>query len=125
MPIFPSPKLGMMEMPGKDDILRLRMPCKDQNINVCVAEGCFAESCIRENKMRFWTIWTLPGLPLYERIHRTKDWLALETGLRLPLRLRYWTTMMMLGKATKTSSNVPATPLHEILRNLPAPKGMH
>lgn len=25
-------------------------PCKGQNTNICVAEGCFGESCIRRSK---------------------------------------------------------------------------
>lgn len=40
--------------------------------------------------MRFTTIWTWPGLPLKERLERTKE--AFWRGLahRLPRKLAYW-----------------------------------
>lgn len=75
--------------------------------------------------MRFWTIWRCPGLPLNERILRTRDWAAGEIGARLPLRIRYWVTLQEMGKATMHSKNVPATTLEEILVNLDRPKRMH
>lgn len=74
--------------------------------------------------MKFWTIWTMPAMSLAERLRRTRDWLAMEIGARLPLRIRYWVTMMEIGRATTTSPNIPATPLDEILKNLNHPKSM-
>lgn len=73
--------------------------------------------------MHFSTIWT-SGYPLKEKIARTRDWAASEVGARLPLRVRYWVTLQMMGKATMTSPNVQATPLDEILRNLDTPKSL-
>jgi hypothetical protein len=55
--------------------------------------------------MRFRTIWSLPGLPLKERIDRTKDWGALEIGSKLPWRIKYWTVISVAGKATATVAN--------------------
>jgi hypothetical protein len=75
--------------------------------------------------MRFTTIWTLPGLPLGERILRTRDWAAQKTGSYLPKRVCYWVTLHEIAKATRDSDNVPATPLEEILKNLDRPKRMH
>lgn len=74
--------------------------------------------------MRFSSIWSLPGLPLTERLVRTRDWAAQELAGRLPRRLRYWVTMLDLAKATKDSPNILATTLDEILRKLDAPKNL-
>lgn len=68
--------------------------------------------------MRFTTIWSIPGLPLTERIDRTLDWAAMELADILPKRAVYWITMVQIGKATMTSQNVPATSLDNILTNL-------
>lgn len=74
--------------------------------------------------MRFTTIWGMPSLPLKERISRTRDWIAQEVAHRLPVRIRYWSTMQALAKATMGSPNVPETPLDDILRKLEAPKNL-
>lgn len=68
--------------------------------------------------MRLWTIWTIPATSIAERLRRTRDWAAMTTASMLPLRVRYWVTMMELGKATIESPNVPATDLSYILRHL-------
>lgn len=68
--------------------------------------------------MRFWTIWTLRGLTLKERIHRTLEWLCLAIADLLPKRLAYWVALRQIGKATMKSENVPATSLDNVLRNL-------
>lgn len=72
--------------------------------------------------MRLRAIWTIPAMTLAERLRRTRDWAAMAVAARLPLRIRYWVTIQMVGKATMSSPNVPATPLDEVLRHLPAPK---
>lgn len=74
--------------------------------------------------MKFWTIWTMPACTLTERLKRTRDWAAMEFGARLPLRVRYWITMLELGRATMQSANVPATTLEEILKHIDTPKSM-
>lgn len=74
--------------------------------------------------MRLRTIWTLRGLPLKERLARTRDWAAMETGARLPLRIRYWVTLKEIGHATAKSPNVPATPLDYVLQHLAHPKNL-
>jgi hypothetical protein len=88
-------------------------PCHDQNSIICVAEGC-----IKESKMRFITIWSFPGVPLRERIERTKDLWSMCVDNILPKRVRYWVTIREIAKATMTSQNVPATSLDNILDNL-------
>jgi len=72
--------------------------------------------------MKFTTIWSMPGIPLGERLLRTRDWGAMAVAACLPLRVRYWTTLLEIGRATRTSENVPATPCDEILRNLQSPR---
>ena len=42
----------------------------------------------------------------------------MKIGKRLPRKIRYLVTVMELGKATRNSKNVPATPLEEIMANL-------
>jgi hypothetical protein len=74
--------------------------------------------------MRFRTIWSLRGLPLSERLRRTRDWAAMTIGAKLPLRIRFWVTMLEIGHATAKSPNVPATPLDDILHNMRRPNSM-
>lgn len=68
--------------------------------------------------MRFKTIWTLPGLPLRERIDRTLDCSSMTLADILPKRTAYWIAMVQIGKATRTSQNMPATSLDNVLTNL-------
>lgn len=72
--------------------------------------------------MRFLTIWTIPAMTLPERLRRTRDWAAMKIASRLPKRVRYWTALQEIGKATMHSPEVPATTLDQVLRNLDAPK---
>lgn len=72
--------------------------------------------------MKLSTIWSLEGLSTPERLRRTREWGAMTVARKLPLRVRYWTTMQEIAKATRKSPNIPATPLDEIIRNLEAPK---
>lgn len=46
----------------------------------------------------------------------------MEFGDRLPQRVKYWVAMGEIAKATRTSKDVPATPLDEVLKNLETPK---
>lgn len=68
--------------------------------------------------VRFTTIWSLPGLPLRERIDRTLDLWSMNAADYLPRRLAYWITMRQIGRATMKSPHVPATPLDDVLKNL-------
>lgn len=74
--------------------------------------------------MKFWTIWTMSwkSMTIRERLIRTQEWSAMQIAAKLPLRVRYWATLQEIGKATRNSPNIPATPLNEILRNLESPK---
>lgn len=64
----------------------------------------------------------MPSYPLSERLRRTRDWAAMTVAAHLPLRVKFWCSILQIGKATMDSPNIPATPLDEILRKLPAPK---
>lgn len=47
--IFYSPTIALnlsMENVVRDAFRKALMPCKDANSNVCVAEGCFGETCL-------------------------------------------------------------------------------
>lgn len=57
-------------------------------------------------------------MSIMERLRRTREWANLKVAAHLPKQLRYWVTVVELGKATRNSQNVPATPLDEILQNL-------
>lgn len=74
--------------------------------------------------MRFTTIWTIPAMSFRERLKRTRDWSAMKIAGALPLRVRYWTTVREIGKATKNNEDVLAMQLGEILNNLACPKSM-
>jgi hypothetical protein len=74
--------------------------------------------------MRLTTIWSLQGMSLAERLRRTRECGAMGIARHLPLRIRYWTAMQEISRATMTSPNIPATPLDEILKNLDQPKSM-
>lgn len=68
--------------------------------------------------MRFTTIWSLPGLPVKERIDRTLDCWALNTADWIPKRLAFWVAYRQIGIATMKSAHVPATPLDVVLKNI-------
>jgi hypothetical protein len=74
--------------------------------------------------MKLRTIWTIPAMTFDERLRRSRDAIAMSIAYCLPVRIQYWTTMYMIGQATKMSVDVPATTCDEILRNLPKPKGV-
>jgi hypothetical protein len=74
--------------------------------------------------MRFRTIWSIPAMTLTERLRRTRDWAAMKVAAALPQRVKFWCTMLEIGKATRESMNIPGTPLEEILRNLETPKSL-
>lgn len=40
--------------------------------------------------MRFTTIWTIPAMPLRERLARTGEWALRAIAHRMPRRLAYW-----------------------------------
>lgn len=71
--------------------------------------------------MRLTTIWTIQAMDLSERLRRTRDWAAMTAAARMPKRVRYWGTMLEIGKAVSTSPDVPATPLDEVLKNMAHP----
>lgn len=72
--------------------------------------------------MKFRTIWTMPAMTFAERLRRTRDWVAITVAVMLPLRVRYWVTLSEIGRATKDSPAIMATPLDDILNNLDKPK---
>lgn len=71
--------------------------------------------------MKLTTIWTIGAMTMSERIRRTRDWAAQKVAAALPRRVRYWSTIGDLAAATIDSRNVPATPLDEVMRKIPAP----
>ena len=68
--------------------------------------------------MRFTTIWSLPGLPLKERVNRSLDLWSLHIADHLPKRLAFWVAYHQIGIATMKSAHVPATPLDVVLKNI-------
>lgn len=67
----------------------------------------------------------MPAMTLAEKLRRTRDWGAQEIAARLPLRIKYFTTMQMVAAATRNSPDIPGTKLEDILRELPAPKNLN
>lgn len=74
--------------------------------------------------MKFKTIWTLRAMTFTERLSRTRDWFAQKVGRALPVRIRYWVAMQMVGDATMDSPNVLATQLADIIKKFEAPKNL-
>lgn len=72
--------------------------------------------------MRLRTIWSIRAMSLMERLRRTRDWAAMRVAANLPIRVRFWVSILEIGHATAKSENVPATPCDEILNNLRKPK---
>jgi hypothetical protein len=72
--------------------------------------------------MRLSTIWSLPAMTTLERFRRTGDWAARELAAHLPSRVRYWSTMIAVAKATSTGvyspGGVMAAPLDDVLKKL-------
>lgn len=68
--------------------------------------------------MKLSTIWSLPAMSYSDRVRLSKEALYLSIAHRLPSKLRYWVTIAELGKATRDSANIPATPLSDILEKL-------
>lgn len=64
----------------------------------------------------------MPAMTILEKLRRTRDWGAMKIAANLPVRIRFWTTILEVGHATAKSENVPATTLDEILNNLRTPK---
>lgn len=50
--------------------------------------------------MKLATIWSLPALPLRERLSYTNEWMAQEIAARLPGKIRYWVTMQIIASVT-------------------------
>ena len=66
--------------------------------------------------MRLKTIWTLPGLPLRERLNRTTE--AFWRGLahRLPRRLAYWSFIDTGVRHIGSDEIVPEVPYVDLLQ---------
>jgi hypothetical protein len=50
--------------------------------------------------MKLKTIWTLPAMSLAERMRRTRDFFALKAVRFIPLRVRYWSTVLHVAETT-------------------------
>jgi hypothetical protein len=68
--------------------------------------------------MKLSTIWSSQYMSTTERFRRSFEWGAMTTARHLPKRIRYWTTLIEIGKAVRDSPDIPATPLGQILKNL-------
>lgn len=65
--------------------------------------------------MRLRTIWTFPGLPLPERIDRTKEWGWRTLAHRLPRRLAYWSLIDSGVRAMRSDEIVPEVLYMDVL----------
>jgi hypothetical protein len=68
--------------------------------------------------MRFWTIWTLPAMPLRERLGRTREWAALWVAHRLPRRLAYWSFIDSVGRYTGGDDVIPEIRAMDVLQRM-------
>lgn len=66
--------------------------------------------------MRFWTIVTLPGMPLQERAGRFGDWALLEIARRMPKRFIMWILVVAGNRyAAKSDAIVPEMKFMDVL----------
>lgn len=63
--------------------------------------------------MKLSTIWTIPAVPLKERLRRTADWADMTIAARLPKRVKYW-AVVLVG-AGVTTSTLADTPVPDVL----------
>lgn len=69
--------------------------------------------------MRLTTIWTMPTMTIRERAARTVDEAAQAAARRLPARVRYWTAMQAIARATADrGGRVMATPIEDVIQRL-------
>lgn len=70
--------------------------------------------------MKLTTIWTIPGVPLRERLQRTADWADMAIAARLPKRVKYWVVVLVGAKVTTSTlrdREVPGVLFMEILEH--------
>ena len=67
--------------------------------------------------MRLRTIWTLPGMALRERWHRTGEWAAMAVAWRLPRRVLYWAAVRAacVAEPNLNPSDVTVTEMMEAI----------
>lgn len=65
--------------------------------------------------MKLTTIWTLPAMPLKERLNRTAEWAAQTAASKLPTRIRYWTFIQVGSEAMSPNDIVPEVKFMDLL----------
>ena len=68
--------------------------------------------------MRFFTIWTLKGLSLKERLSRTKEWGALKIAHKLPKIIKYWTCIEVATGVVRGDQHPETVTIGQMLRKL-------
>jgi len=71
--------------------------------------------------MRLKTIWTLPSLPLRERVSRTQELFWMKAAARLPKRLAYWSYVHQGVQHFERDEIVPEVGYMTILERLDKP----
>lgn len=66
--------------------------------------------------MKLTTIWTLPGLPLRERLNRTGEALLRGLAHRLPRRLAYWSLIDSGVRHMRHDEVVPEVTFMDVLQ---------
>lgn len=65
--------------------------------------------------MRITTIWSIPGIPLAERLRRTKEWAAIKTARRLPTSVKYWTCVGVATLAAGPEQYPPSVTIEQMM----------
>lgn len=72
--------------------------------------------------MKLATIWTLPAMSVVERLRRTRESLAMSVAARLPVRIKYWVTILAISKVSQMpqfgTKAIGLISADEILQNL-------
>lgn len=68
--------------------------------------------------MKLSTIWTIPAMSLKNRLARTADCADMEIAARLPKRVKYWSFVLVGGKAIGNDV-VPEAKYMDLLERVP------
>lgn len=72
--------------------------------------------------MRLKTIMTLPVASNKEKLLYLRDWSARKIARFIPLRIRYWVTIIEVSRATANNENCMTASIGEVLNDLQSPK---
>lgn len=68
--------------------------------------------------MKFKTIWTMTGMPITEKLRRTKSLFWRKLAKKLPTPLAYWSYILVSSRHIKQNEVVPEVKVVDILSRM-------